>query len=241
MAFVGKVKAGSGTGPVGSSLYGYCITPANQAAKSATVDGLDTLFLGLTVHIKFTNSNEAENPTLTIPTVGATAIPIMRYGSTPPGKSSPKVSWQANSVLALTYDGNFWQMNGWLNDDTTYEDATRETHGLLTAAGKRKLDDLNSDSSLVFGVPNGVPVSHEAWQADSTYLNLGYGFKADITCNGVTVNHIPSVTFRPADLNAYAFAPIAVSGANTVTVYCGIKPAVDITIPSIVATRSSSV
>lgn len=240
MPFVGKIRAAGGLSSVGSTLYGLCSSNANDEIKVVSIDGLDTLFVGLSINVKFTNSNRVSTPKLRISGSGIEDMPIYLYGATRPG-TTDETSWKPGSVLELTYDGTGWQVAGWINDNTKYDDATRDTHGLLTAAGKRKLDDLNADSVLVFGNPDGITVSSEAWSQEQTPTYSGYGFKAVLTCTGVTVDHVPSVTFRPADLDAYSFAPVAVSGENTVTIYCGIKPAVDIVIPSIVAVKKSSV
>lgn len=124
MAYIGKVTAGGNTGMlVGSTLYGTCETAAATAAKVAVITGFDTLETGVTVHIKFTNSNTVANPTLAIKATSSgtatTAKSIMRYGTTAPSTTA-KTSWQAGSVISFTYDGTYWQMNGWLNDDSTY-------------------------------------------------------------------------------------------------------------------------
>ena len=117
MAYIGKVKIGETTYGVGSTLYGTCSTAANEAAKIVTLDGFDKLIAGITIHVKFENSNTAANPTLKVGS--STAASIMRYGSTAPSTSAA-TSWQAGSVISFTYDGTYWQMNGWLNDNSTY-------------------------------------------------------------------------------------------------------------------------
>ena len=66
MSYVGKMNVNASTYHVASTLYGTCDTAAGTAAKVAVVDGFDTLETGVTVHIKFTYSNTAANPTLAI-------------------------------------------------------------------------------------------------------------------------------------------------------------------------------
>lgn len=103
--------------------FGSCATAAATAAKTVTLDDSMsfTLAKGASVFVKFTNSNTASNPTLAVN--GTTAKSIYRYGSTVPGTTA-KTSWQANSVVHLVYDGAAWQMVGWLNDDSTYTNAS---------------------------------------------------------------------------------------------------------------------
>ena len=122
MSYVGKITASGTTYPVGSTLYGTCGTDAATAAKVATVSNFDTLETGITVHIKFTNSNTVANPTLAIkPSASGTATTaknIYKYGTTAPGTTAA-TSWQAGSVVSFTYDGSYWQMNDHLDDTNT--------------------------------------------------------------------------------------------------------------------------
>lgn len=103
--------------------FGSCSTAAATAAKTVTLDDSMsfTLAKGASVFVKFTNSNTVASPTLAVN--GTTAKAIMRYGTTAPSTSA-KTSWQAGSVVHFVYDGTYWQMVGWLNDDTTYSNAT---------------------------------------------------------------------------------------------------------------------
>ena len=118
--YIGQIKVNNGDiAPIGSTLYGTCDTAAATAAKVAVVTGFDKLIEGATVHIKFTNSNIANGPTLAIKPsssgTATTAKSIKKYGTTAPGTSA-NTSWQAGSVLSLTYDGEYWQMNGYDNN-----------------------------------------------------------------------------------------------------------------------------
>ena len=103
--------------------FGSCSTAANTAAKTVTLDDSMTFTLakGAHVFVKFANSNTASSPTLSVN--GSTAKAIYRYGTTAPGTTS-KTSWLAGSVVHLAYDGSAWEMVGWLNDDTTYSNAS---------------------------------------------------------------------------------------------------------------------
>ena len=103
--------------------FGSCSTAANTAAKTVTLDDSMTFTLekGASVFVKFTNANSVASPTLSVNS--STAKAIMRYGTTAPSTSA-KTSWQAGSVVHLVYDGTYWQMVGWLNDDSTYTNAS---------------------------------------------------------------------------------------------------------------------
>lgn len=103
--------------------YGECSTAGATAAKTVTLsDSMTfTLAAGAKVYVKFANVNGVASPTLSVN--GSTAKPIYRYGTTAPGTSAA-TSWQAGSVVELVYSGSAWYMAGWLNDNTTYTNAS---------------------------------------------------------------------------------------------------------------------
>lgn len=105
----------------GNIPYGVCSTAGGTVAKAVTVNKSDfALVEGVQVAVKFTYANTIANPTLNVNDTGAKAI--KRYGTTAPSTSAAS-SWQANSVLLLTYDGTYWMANNWLN--TTYSQITQ--------------------------------------------------------------------------------------------------------------------
>lgn len=76
-----------------------------------------------------------------------------------------------------------------------------------------------------------VAVAASAWANSSTYA--AYPFAAVISCAGVTAEHVPEVTFGVTEATGGNFAPVALSGAGTVTIYAAEKPGGAITIPVI--------
>lgn len=105
-------------GEQNDNLYGFCQTAASTAAKVVTIPGF-VLETGVTIHVKFQNSNSATAPTLNVSNTGA--IAIKRYGNTSPGTSAPKDGWQSGSVLTLTYDGTYWVEHYWFNTVYTFD------------------------------------------------------------------------------------------------------------------------
>ena len=100
--------------------YGTCSTAAGTAAKTVTVDSDSfALVTGACVRVKFSSANSVASPTLNVNGTGAKAI--MRYGTTAPSTSAAS-SWNAGSVIDLTYDGTNWVMHNHLN--TTYSSMT---------------------------------------------------------------------------------------------------------------------
>jgi hypothetical protein len=132
MGTIAKVTAGGTTHLVASTCYGICTTDANTIAKVATIQDSQafTLMTGVTVHIKFTNSNTAADPTLNVNSTGAKAIKA--YGTTKTGASAT-TSWYAGSVVSFTYDGTNWIQNDYKNDtDTTYSLEADTTNNKIT-------------------------------------------------------------------------------------------------------------
>ena len=103
MGTISKVTAGGATHLIASSAYGICSTAAATAAKTVnfTDDQAFTLIQGETIHIRFTKTNTAANPTLNVKGTGAK--PIHRIGGTAAGTTVAD-SWAAGEIVSLTYD-----------------------------------------------------------------------------------------------------------------------------------------
>lgn len=129
MAFIGKITDSDGvTGLIGSALYGTCATEAATVAKVGTLSAFDTLMTGITIHIKFTYSNTATDPTLNVNGTGAKRI--YKAGTTSVG-TTVETSWLAGAVVALTYDGSAWIIN-----DHTDDTDTKNTTGATDTSSK---------------------------------------------------------------------------------------------------------
>lgn len=98
--------------------YGVCETERAEAAKTVSIDGITELTAGLTIAIKFTNSNTGSNPTLNVNNLGAKSI--MRTGELPAGTANETTGWDNGSIVILVYDGSAWLFNKGYNSNTTY-------------------------------------------------------------------------------------------------------------------------
>ncbi len=76
-------------------------------------------------------------------------------------------------------------------------------------------------------------VSASTWVADNTYA--GYGYKCEISVNGVTDSDLAEVVFGVAEATSGNYAPVAVTDLDTVTIYSKVDTA--ITIPTIKVDR----
>lgn len=206
MSYVGKIVDTDGsTGLIGSTLYGTCATAADTVAKVGTLTDFDTLIDGVTVHIKFTYSNTATDPTLNINGTGAKRI--YKNGTTSVGKTVA-TSWAAGSVVSLTYDGSAWQMNDHTDDtNTTYSAGTGLTlssttfnHSNSITAGTAKGDD---SKTLTFGGTFAIPT-------------VTYDAQGHITGKGTTTMTMPSNPNTDTKVTSTAnhYTPATVSGQD---------------------------
>lgn len=120
MGTIGKIKDGGGnTHLVASTAYATCDTAAATVAKVATIQDSQafTLMTGVTIHVKFTNSNTAANPTLNVNSTGAKAIKM--YGTTAVGTATT-TSWFAGEIVSFTYDGTNWLLNDYKHGNSNW-------------------------------------------------------------------------------------------------------------------------
>ena len=128
-------------------------------------------------------------------------------------------SGYANKVASPT-SGNFAGLNA---------------SGDLTDSGKKAGDFAAATHShsgyaqlLTFA---NKTVSVSSWASSSTYAN--YPYAAAISCSGVTADYVADVVFSPDDADGGNFAPVALTGSGTVTIYAVEKPTSTVTIPTI--------
>lgn len=104
-------------------FFGECTTAAYTPSKVVSITDftVNDFVKGTMILVRFSNSNSASSPTLNINNFGAEAI--YRYGTTPAGNST-ETSWTGGSYVMLTYNGNGWVINNWLNDMTFFGTCT---------------------------------------------------------------------------------------------------------------------
>ena len=206
MSYVGKVSAAGDDHFVASTAYGTCATAAGTAAKVVVMDDFDTLLTGVTIHVLFQNSNTAASPTLNVNNTGAK--PIYISGVTSPGLTAI-ASWDANSVVSFTYDGEAWRMNDSVK-------AVRDTVDSLKSTGL-------SLTALASGWSNTIP---------STQTLAATGVAAD---NNIIVNYGPTITSTQYDALGLARMVCSSQADGYITLTCyGVAPSVDIPISVVI-------
>lgn len=94
------------------------------------------------------------------------------------------------------------------------------------------------DSSLLIFKDMVVPVS--AWIADSTYKTEGFGYSADIICQGVTEEYVPEVIFSVADAACGNFSSNSATFENVVRIYAKDVLSESIIVPTITCTIAAA-
>ena len=147
--------------------YGYCTTAAKTVAKVVTVEpAITELTEGLTIAVKFEYANGVANPTLNVNGTGAKAI--KRYGTTAPSTSGAS-SWNANSVITLTYDGTYWQIADWNN--TTYSTMSDAEYQAGTSTSARLITPARLKGAIEHWADKNVNADWNATSGDAQILN----------------------------------------------------------------------
>lgn len=91
----------------GSTWYGTCSTSASTTAKSVTLArGTLNFTAGAKIAVKFSYTNTASAPTLTI----NSTTKNIKYIDADGNVSTPLIWWNAGDVVEFTYDGTQWLM-----------------------------------------------------------------------------------------------------------------------------------
>ena len=129
-----------------------------------------------------------------------------------------------------------------VNSATAGHFAGLDSSGNLTDSGKKPGDFANVSHAHAgyaeVKIFSAVSVAASAWVSDSTYA--AYPYAASIACSGVTASHVPEVVFGAAEAASGNFAPVALSGSETVKIYAATKPTAAITVQSITCIKAVS-
>lgn len=188
-SIINQIALGGVEYGIAASAYAECTTAAATTAKVATIctdaDTTNTAFTlikGVSVNVKFTNTNTASSPTLKINSTDAKAI---KYR----GADIPTGTLISGRVYTFTYDGTVWQL---MNPIEWPLDALKAT----------LLDTIYPVGSIYISATNTSPASFlgGTWAAvaqgrtligddGSGYLATQTGGAASVT---LTTNNMPS-------------------------------------------------
>ena len=120
---INQIKLGNTEYAIAASAYAECSTAAGTPAKVATIctdsDTTNTAFTlikGVSVQVKFSNTNSASNPTLNVNSTGAKSIYYK-------GVAITASYLKANHIYTFVYDGIQWNLVGEINTDTNTQRA----------------------------------------------------------------------------------------------------------------------
>lgn len=207
-----------------SFRYGQCSTGASTAAKVVTLSpALTELKTGEVIFVKFTNANSVANPTLNVNGLGAKNI--RRYGTTSPSTSAAS-SWNAGSVVALVYDGSYWQMVGWINStyspmsEAEYKAGTSGTARLITPARLKGAIQYWMDQPTIntFTPQTGSTASGQTCY----YAKIGSVVTLNIAISGLTANSSATILTLPEGYRPSSKVTAAVQ-AGARTEFCSLE------------------
>ena len=199
---------------IASSAFGECTVDATSPNKAVSLAGFTQAVAGVTVHVKFTNTNTSPNPTLQIGT--STPHTIKTYGSE---SNNDVPTWPAGAVVAFTFDGTNWIMNSGLNTissvDQTYDDSSAYAQsGIAVKQAIDALDVSNITANLganktitALSETNGKIAASadliEITQSQVTNLTTDLNGKADLSGATFTgVVKVPAITSSSASEEA---------------------------------------
>ena len=92
------------SGADGKTLYGTCDTAAGTTTKSVVCRDATSLYVGLTITVKFSTANTALSPSLNVNGLGAKHIWVEDAITS----TSNCLFWNTNALIMFTYDGTQW-------------------------------------------------------------------------------------------------------------------------------------
>lgn len=207
-----------------SFRYGQCSTGASTAAKVVTLSpALTELKTGEVIFVKFTNANSVANPTLNVNGLGAKNI--RRYGTTSPSTSAAS-SWNAGSVVALVYDGTYWQMVGWIN--TTYSSMSEAEYKAGTSGTARLITPARLKGAIQYWMEQPTITTFTP-QTGSTasgqtcyYAKIGSVVTLNIAISGLTANSSATILTLPEGYRPSSKVTAAVQ-AGARTEFCSLE------------------
>jgi hypothetical protein len=108
----------------GRTLYGTCNTAANTTTKSVVCSDATSLYVGLTITVKFSTANTVLAPTLNVNGLGAKNIWVENAITS----TSNCLFWNTDALIVFTYDGTQWlvvdQPTSYYASCSTAEDTT---------------------------------------------------------------------------------------------------------------------
>ena len=132
--------------------YGTCNTSSSTAVKSVSVnDDSWILKTGSLITIKFINTNTACDPKLNVNNAGS--YPVI-YDSSEITSSNLKYAGSAGRYITYAFTGSSFVFIGWsIDSDSTYDDVSDTSSGLMTPAQKKKLDEITASADAVAFTP----------------------------------------------------------------------------------------
>ena len=189
----------------GSTWYGTCSTSAATTAKSVTLArGTLNFTAGAKIAVKFTYTNTASAPTLT---VNSTTKNI-KYIDADGNVSTPLIWWNAGDVVEFTYDGTQWLM--------------QPTMQMLFAGQGTKIprESIYSTTEKVVGCwTDGRPVYQKTIETTTpTTTTTGTMVNTMVSTGISNIRQVVQITAYTVRNNSYFSVPMTIENSNRLTI-----------------------
>ena len=164
------------------SFYGTCSTAAGTAAKVVTLVNTDNFSLraGVTVTVKFSATNTAQNPTLNVNGSGAKSV---WFGSALITTTPLGAVGTASRPTRYTYDGTYWVFMGWSYDnDTTYSAMSLQELKTGTATNQRTVQSSVLNPAIKMYCPHYATCTSQAANQKKTVVVADTNFQLYTGC-----------------------------------------------------------
>ena len=188
-------------------FVGTCDTTAGTAAKVATVDSDFTLEKGREIAIKFTYTNSAANPTLS---VGGTTAASIFYDTAVITSANKGIAGTENRYIYYIYDGTNWVFEGWSIDydtNTTYTNV-KLGNGLAVQNNSQSATAITAAlTDYVLSAHGRVSVEFKYDVPASATLNInGQGGKnIQYYSAATTLSNVPANIIKAGDVATFVY------------------------------------
>ena len=184
--------------------YGTCSTAAATAEKAVALTGF-VLATGAVIHVKFTVTNTAANPTLNVNATGAKPVYYR-------GAAITAGTLAANRTYEFVYNGTQYELVGDVDTNTTYSLATATKDGLMAKADKSKLDGVAAGAEVNQNAFSKIVVGSTTIIADTEIDTLTFVAGTNITLTPDATNDKVTITAKDTTYTNMAGATASAAG-----------------------------
>lgn len=189
----------------GNTCYGTCATSASTTAKSVTLArGTLNFTAGARIAIKFSYTNTASAPTLTV----NGTVKNIKYIDADGNVSTPLIWWNAGDIAEFTYDGTQWLM--------------QPTMQMLFSGQGTKIprEQIYSTTEKVVGCwTDGRPVYQKTIETTTPTTTTTGSMVNTMVSTGISnIRQVVQINAYTVRNNSYFSIPMTIENSNRLTI-----------------------